>query len=288
MKNWTPEQEAVFRAEYATTDTRELAAKIGKTYTAVKSAATAQGLKKATGCHGKKMWNVVDDNLVRFNYPTGDLQKLCEVLGVSFKALYQRAKSLKVARDTELVAAKNKELALKAGVNTRFVKGIVAHNKGRKQSEFMTPEAIARTAATRFGKGNMPHNTKPIGYERFGKVGYVEVKVRDGCKQKNYVAKHRLVYEAHFGAIPEGMIVEFADGNVHNLAPENLRLSTRAENAERNRLKGPAIAKRFFGVSHDKAEAFANDYPDLIELKRKTMSLNGKLRGLRKKPGKPE
>ncbi len=39
-----------------------------------------------------------------------------------------------------------------------FQKGHTPMNKGLKQSEYMTPGAIERTKATRFKKGNVPHN----------------------------------------------------------------------------------------------------------------------------------
>ena len=44
-----------------------------------------------------------------------------------------------------------------------FSKGHVSHNKGKKQHEFMSADAIERTKATRFKKGDEPHNTKHDG-----------------------------------------------------------------------------------------------------------------------------
>lgn len=57
-------------------------------------------------------------------------------------------------------------------------------------------------------KGNLPHNTKPIGYERISKDGYVEVKVKmrpssPYCND-NFIPKHRLLWEAENGPVPKG------------------------------------------------------------------------------------
>jgi hypothetical protein len=53
---------------------------------------------------------------------------------------------------------------LESGKAYRFKKGQLPVNKGKKQIEFMSIEAIKKTVATRFKKGNKPHNT----YEKDG------------------------------------------------------------------------------------------------------------------------
>ena len=111
----------------------------------------------------------------------------------------------------------------------RFEKGMVPPNKGKRQSEFMSPEAIERTKATRFKKGNMPHNAldKPIGYERVNsKDGYVWVKVaerpsRQDCND-NFRPKHHLVWEEANGPVPPSTMIVFADHDKRNFDPGNL------------------------------------------------------------------
>jgi len=82
--------------------------------------------------------------------------------------------------------------------------------------------------ATRFKKGQMPHNGhQPIGTERMDRDGYVWVKI---AKRKtnpksahdNWIEKHRLVYMEHHGEIPEGHVVVFADRDRSNFDPDNL------------------------------------------------------------------
>ena len=41
---------------------------------------------------------------------------------------------------------------------------------------------------------------------------------------------HRLIYSAHYGEIPEGMLIDHIDNNTFNNDISNLRLATRSEN----------------------------------------------------------
>lgn len=139
----------------------------------------------------------------------------------------------------------------RSGLTGVFQKGHVPQNKGKKQAEFMSAEAIERSKMTRFRHGQLPHNTKPVGYERINADGYVEVKVRMRPSRKdcndNFVPKHRLVWEQLHGPAPEGCIISFKDGNMQNCDPENLMLITRGENAVMNsrglRSADPAAAE---------------------------------------------
>ena len=105
-------------------------------------------------------------------------------------------------------------------------KGNTPANKGRKQTEYMTPEAIERTAKTRFKKGNTPHNHKPVGWQRITKDGYVEIKI---AEPNVFKLKHRLIWENEIGPIPAGHNIQFKDGNRLNCELENLYIITRAE-----------------------------------------------------------
>lgn len=115
----------------------------------------------------------------------------------------------------------------------RFVKGQKSWNKGRPMREWMSEEAIERTRATRFKKGNIPHNTRQVGEERVTVDGYVEVHVARCRREKHndqWVLKQRLVWEQHHGMpVPEGCKVIFCDGNRQNFDPENLLLVTDEE-----------------------------------------------------------
>ncbi len=122
---------------------------------------------------------------------------------------------------------------LNTGKTGRFEKGQIPFNKGKKG---MCAPGCEKTW---FKKGNMPHNSKPIGYERITKDGYIEVKVFDRPDRekgiKNFVPKHRLVWEQIYGPIPKGCKIFFLDGNRQNCDIENLALVTEAEHLEMTR-----------------------------------------------------
>ena len=119
------------------------------------------------------------------------------------------------------------------GLTGRFRKGNIPYNKGKH-----TP-TVGRTAETQYKKGNLPHNTKPIGYERITKDGYIEVKIKMRpsypSNGDNFKAKHHIVWEEAHGPIPEGYIVTFLDQNKQNCALENLALISRAEHLQMTR-----------------------------------------------------
>lgn len=122
---------------------------------------------------------------------------------------------------------------LNTGKTGRFEKGHIPYNKG-----LHTP-TVGRMAETQFKKGGLPHNTKSIGYERITKDSYIEVKVTERPDRakgiKNFIPKHRLVWEAANGPIPNNCVVVFLDGNKMNCSIENLELVTRAEHLQLTR-----------------------------------------------------
>lgn len=123
---------------------------------------------------------------------------------------------------------------LKSGLTGQFKKGNIAHNKGKKQIEYMSKEAIERTKKTRFKKGNKPKNYRPIGSERITKDGYIEVKVADPNK---WETKNKIIYKQYYGDIPKGHKVIYADGNKLNNDINNLILVSDNEELIMNRHK---------------------------------------------------
>ena len=136
-----------------------------------------------------------------------------------------------------------KKLGVKSGtVGGRFTKGQAPPNKGKKWAEFMSLEGMANSRLTQFKKGQVSHNTLPIGTERITKDGYIEIrtaipKVYDyGERQQKqfYRLKHRVIWEAANGPIPESHAIIFLDKNPLNCVLENLELVSRADLARIN------------------------------------------------------
>ena len=169
--------------------------------------------------------------------------------------------------------AYKKNHGITTGLTGRFEKGHVSFNKGKKQSEYMSAEAIAKTVPTRFKTGHVPHNGRvPVGEIRLRKSSqkrpnaksYYWQKVEQPNKWRLY---HVIIWENHNGPVPDGCMVTFADGDTMNCDIDNLILETKAQHAIKNRHLGVK--------SYDKKSAEAlNTMADLrmlITQKRKKM-----------------
>ena len=115
-----------------------------------------------------------------------------------------------------------KRYGLSTGRTGRFEKGHIPFNKGTK--------GLTGANKTSFKKGNIPHSLLPIGSESVTRDGYTIVKVSDKGKRNDcWRPKHRLVWEKHFGPVPDGHVIVFGDGDKTNFSPENLILVSRPQ-----------------------------------------------------------
>jgi hypothetical protein len=115
------------------------------------------------------------------------------------------------------------------GIDSRFKKGQVPHNKGKK----MSPEVYEKVKGTLFQKGH-DMNARPVGSERIDKDGYTMIKV--GYPNK-WRLKHLVIWESFYGKVPDNHVVIFLDGDIRNFDIDNLKLITRGENLFLNRKK---------------------------------------------------
>lgn len=111
---------------------------------------------------------------------------------------------------------------LDSGLNGQFVKGQIPPNKGKK----MSPEMYEKCKATMFKKGHTPDNHRPVGSERVGKDGYLQIKVAEPNKWQQ---KNVYIYEQHYGKVPKGHKVVFLDQNSRNFDISNLALVSNGE-----------------------------------------------------------
>ena len=115
---------------------------------------------------------------------------------------------------------------LKTGNTGQFKKYKEPWNKGLK--------GYIGANKTSFKKGTIPPNYKSVGSERVTRDGYTEVKIKDPNK---WELKHRHIYKKHYGEIPSGYNVIFADKNISNFDIDNLILVSKAEMLMLNREK---------------------------------------------------
>lgn len=121
------------------------------------------------------------------------------------------------------------------GRTGQFEKGKPPWNAGTRG------QGLTGRNKTSFKKGNVPPNRKPLGTERLGKDGYVEIKIAERNPYTGfptrYKQKHVHIWEQAHGPAPKGFAVVFADGDNRNFDPQNLMLVSRAELLNLNRLK---------------------------------------------------
>lgn len=115
------------------------------------------------------------------------------------------------------IRAYKKNHKLSGGIDTKFKKGHVPANKGKKQN--FSLEVLERIKKGWFKKGQEAKNHRPVGSERVNIYGYVEIKV---AEPNIWKLKHRFVWEEHHGEIPKGNIISFINGDSTDCRIENL------------------------------------------------------------------
>ncbi|KAA6337104.1 hypothetical protein EZS27_014786 [termite gut metagenome] len=224
MKNlWTKEELHLLHIYYQSGDVSELAVQLGRTISAVKTRATRCGLKRSKEL---LVWNPDRVKILKQLYNKKTNAQIAEILGVSEGAA-SAAAFKQGLRKTE-------EFKREHSSKGFFPKGHVPANKGKKQTEYMSEESIEKTKPTRFGKGHIPHNHKPVGYERTNRDGYIEIKV---AEPNVFEYKHKLLWRQHNGKIPPGQNIKFKDGNKLNIRIENLYMVSKAENIRENTMQ---------------------------------------------------
>lgn len=167
---------------------------------------------------GKTTFSEKESQFITDNYLAIPVKTMATILGRSGTGINSRMKQLGLVIPEEIIKQRKKE--------SRFNKGHIPKNKGKKQSDYMTSEAIEKTKPTRFKKGQSPHNTNYNGHERITKDGYIEIRIKKG----KYRLKHLHEWEKLNGKLPKGYCLRSKDDNKLNTAPDNWELITRAQN----------------------------------------------------------
>lgn len=218
---------------YPTLGARKCAKKLGKTYQQIKQKANRLHLR----CSSRHYFTEEERELLRREYAATSSAELAKRIGCPINSIYLQAAKLGLKKDITYIAEMARVRIMDPnhkGRLYRFKPGQVPTNKCKKQIEFMSAEGIERTKATRFQKGSVPPNYRPVGSERVNADGYVEVKVQEGIS--GWRLKHRVVWEQANGPIPKGHNIQFRDRNRLNCTLENLYIISRSD-----QLRGQSI-----------------------------------------------
>lgn len=169
------------------------------------------------------------DRILKENYLTIGEKPLARMIGKSSTFVRIRKRQLNLIVPREIIEQRI--------LDSRKKIGDTPPNKGRKQVEYMTPEAIEKTKETRFKKGSFPRNTKYDGFisARKDKSGRVYQYIR--LANRKWQLLHQFIWIQAHGPIPEKHIVVFKDKNSLNCQIDNLELITLEENMLRNTIQ---------------------------------------------------
>lgn len=274
MNEWTEQEKQQLRLLYPTcADVKDLVKVFNRSYKAIKSKAKIMHLhrKKHTG-------SVWDDGLrakLKQLYPDKLNVEIASLLGLTAGQVATEAHKLGLL--------KTREFMRMHASKTAFKKGITPVNKGKKQSEYMSTEAIARTIATRFKKGQIPKNaigikdgdiTIRVGSAKRGSIPHKHIRLEKGKWQELQIYN----YEKIYGTVPKGFVLACKDGNTLNCDPSNWYPLSLKENMKRNsaskNLSDGYIA--FTIVGKNNMHLFEEVLKDkkLLEVKRQQILLN--------------
>lgn len=227
---WPPADDALMRAEYGRTPTRELAARIGVTPGAINQRAKKLGLDA-----GRRVWTPDRIAQLRGLYATRSAQECAELMGLTYKQVVHGVKRAGLRKSREWKVARMRaahQQGIAGGQHTRFAAGHATWNAGMhgldiggKRTRFQPGQRNGRSAQL----------WRPIGSESIDAYGYPIRKVADtGHKPTDWRWIHHLVWEAAGREIPPGHALTFRDGDKRNAALDNLELLSRAELMARN------------------------------------------------------
>lgn len=224
---YTEDELALIKQLYPTHTVREIQKRIPwRTMSAIKTKVDCLKIAKDNPRH---KFSESDIQYLILNYSNTTNAILAKYIGCSIHSVENKGMELGLKKDKNFIS----EIARDRTSNPshpihlyKFRKGHIPVNKGIKQEKYMSKKGIERSSVTRFKKGVLPKNTKPVGYESVRGCRYIWVKI---AEPNVFKEKHRVIWEQHNGKPPKGFNVQFKDGNPLNCTIENLYLISRKD-----------------------------------------------------------
>lgn len=173
-----------------------------------------------------KPFTAAEEQKIKDEYLDKPVKRLAGELNTTFNRIMRFLKRNDLHIPRELIEQRKKDSQKKKGEPSPY--------KGKKQSDWMSPEAIERTKQTRFKKGHVPHNTLFDGaiVANKDKTGRIYQYIR--ISKRVWELYHRYLWEQAHGKIPEEHVLIFIDGDTTNVSLNNLKLISYTENMLRN------------------------------------------------------
>ncbi len=173
-----------------------------------------------------RKYTAEEDQFLKDNYLLIPVKRMSRMLGRCEAGARQRMQRLGIVVPPEVIERNKRESWIKQGANPP--------NKGKKLHEFVSPEGIERSSATRFKPGNIPPNTKAdyVITTRPDKRGVPYQFIRVSLAK--WMPLHRYNWQTVNGPIAPKMKLIFKDGDTMNCDVSNLELMTYADLMRRN------------------------------------------------------
>ena len=153
-KFWNEEKDALLRRDYPTKHLGSLAVRIGTTVAGLKTRAKKLGLRRKVNVHHP--WTQRQISYLKKHYADTPLDVLIEKTKHCQESIYNKAAALGLKKSQEFKSEFGRRVAASPKSQAcRFGKGHEPFNKGKREHEFRSREAIERCAATQFKKGRL-------------------------------------------------------------------------------------------------------------------------------------
>ena len=227
--NWSAADDDFLRANYPTSPTGEIAAKLQRPAQHIRQRAYELRVMKAPGAKQLRTgkWTQLDD-LLQLLYADMKNEDLSDLLGMPAEDIASRASRLGLHKSAETLKHTYSEAMLRSGRRAgQFEQGQRPWNKG-------VHGYSVELGRSHFKPGNRPHTWVPVGTERWttpplstpNGPRYLKRKV---AEPNHWALVHHIVWEQHHGPVPANCVVTFADCDTSNTAIANLRCVPRAE-----------------------------------------------------------
>lgn len=226
---WTRKELNYLLERYPTVShPKEIAAKLNRSYSAIKTMATKLKLKRETTTSVPNTDSPKSIAYLKSNYLTTNVNQMAIALNRSETYVKGAMRRLGLIQPRELIERFARE--------SRIQPGAIPPNKGKKWSEFMSEEAMQNSRKTQFKKGQLPHNTKTdfeisVRADKRG-VNYKFIRVGLG----KWIPLLRYNWEAANGPILKGFNLIHKDGDTMNCEASNGLLLSNADLMKKNTL----------------------------------------------------